>query len=255
MNDIKKEYWNERIKQCMRDGNYKNQTKLAEAINEKYGTNFTQKRISQWMNLGEKNNALKGFPEFENMIILADFFNVSVSFLIGETDYKKIEHEKISEELGLSEPAIVSIKNMTTYDSNSSFLKQDKAKSFTNVLNNLFVTETFRELIDNLNELSHQFDSDEKVKKELMKLCNIVGKETFTEAMEIYQSKYSYDSYDLTEHIIETIQLIDSTINNLCIIDDKHTLYSDAFRFKVQHTIYQLIEELFPTNSTFYLEE
>ena len=70
MNDImdrKRHCWNERLKKCILDGGY-TQESFAHALNKKYSTKFTQKTISRWVNLGDAKNGIKSFPDFENMV-------------------------------------------------------------------------------------------------------------------------------------------------------------------------------------------
>lgn len=51
-------------------------------------------------------------PQADNLLLIADYFNASVDYLLGRSKCKTPDHEAISKRLGLSEEAIVSLENM-----------------------------------------------------------------------------------------------------------------------------------------------
>ena len=109
MNDIehdKAQCWCNRLHKLMKEKNYTQKSFLKE-YKEKYGGG-TQANISRWLRVGSKieNGKTIGFPSYETMSNLADFFGVSVGYLIGETDYESFEMEKVCEFLGLEEETV-----------------------------------------------------------------------------------------------------------------------------------------------------
>lgn len=116
----RKKIWNKRLKKCIKDSGY-TQESLACAINKKYEKDYTQNTISRWQHLGDAKNGVKGFPDFENMLILANFFAVDVGYLTGETDNETFEIEKASAYLGLNPTAIKNIRNLTAPESRANF--------------------------------------------------------------------------------------------------------------------------------------
>lgn len=56
----------------------------------------------------------KSKPDIDTIINLTKFFNVSSDFLLGISDTRKAENEKIIQEIGLSEYAIEQLKNFNT---------------------------------------------------------------------------------------------------------------------------------------------
>lgn len=95
MNDINKaQCWCNRLYKLMKEKNYTQKSFLKE-YKEKYGGG-TQANISRWLRVGSKieNGKTIGFPSYETMSNLADFFGVSVGYFIGETDYESFEMEK-----------------------------------------------------------------------------------------------------------------------------------------------------------------
>ena len=80
--------WNERLKELMKHERL-TQTAFAEAMNARYETTtYTQRLVSQWLHVGMKKGS-KGFPEFETVLRIANYFNVSVEYLIGEETKRK----------------------------------------------------------------------------------------------------------------------------------------------------------------------
>ena len=65
------------------------QEELANDFNKKYHYNFTKSAISQYEND-------KRYPEITVLIDLADYFNVSIDFLLKET---KVKNNKLEEEV------------------------------------------------------------------------------------------------------------------------------------------------------------
>ena len=114
--------WNERLKELM-NGDPKNrytQQSLADAMNRKYaeqrGSYFTQKTVGRWTKVGRPDGPKKklvGFPEYETMLCIADFFNVDVGYLTGETDSEKFDIKKASQFLHLPEETIAVVEAMT----------------------------------------------------------------------------------------------------------------------------------------------
>jgi len=136
MNDIicrKQRCWNERLKKCILEGEY-TQESLAQALNKKYSTKFTQKTISRWVNLGDAKNGIKSFPDFENMLQVAGFFSVDVGYLIGETDDDSFSLEKACSYMGLNGEAIKAIREITVPDNMDSFFGKCRRDTFNKVL-------------------------------------------------------------------------------------------------------------------------
>ena len=109
--------WCTRLGKLMKERNYTQKTFLKE-YKEKYGGG-TQANISRWLRVGSKieNGKTIGFPSYETMLNLADFFGVSVGYLTGETDYETFEIEKVCEFIGLEEDGVKAIKGITSGES------------------------------------------------------------------------------------------------------------------------------------------
>lgn len=153
MNDIidrKRRCWNERLKKCIFDGGH-TQESFAHALNKKYSTKFTQKTISRWVNLGDAKNGIKSFPDFENMLQVADFFSVDVGYLTGETDEDSFSLEKACSYMGLDGEAIKAIREITVPENMDSFFGKYRRDTFNKILS----ANGFRNFFESLNDL-HQ---------------------------------------------------------------------------------------------------
>lgn len=116
MDDIKNvavKCWRERLEACLTENGY-TQKSFAKAIGS------TQANVSRWMRVGDtvinkktKQKSEIGFPEFETMTRIAEFFNVSVGYLTGETDYETFDLERACTYLHISEDAGKSIEQIT----------------------------------------------------------------------------------------------------------------------------------------------
>ena len=62
---------------------------LAKAINKAKGTNFTKSTFSKWEHGSTE-------PSFQNIVPVADFFNVSVDWLIGINDISESKYSHIN---------------------------------------------------------------------------------------------------------------------------------------------------------------
>ena len=126
MNDaIKKaKIFRDRLKKCMATENY-TQKELAQILNDTYGTKYTHNDVGRWLKTGMSGQKITmknktgtvQFPKFETVILLANFFDVDVAYLIGETDYKNVTEENVCKYMGLSSKSISSIRTLAMADS------------------------------------------------------------------------------------------------------------------------------------------
>ena len=151
MNDLLKEKatcWKIRLKKCMDAGRY-TQASFAEALNNKYGTCYGQKDVSRWMNTGAKiKNGEVGFPKYDTMLLVADFFRVDVGYLTGETDEDSFSLEKACSYMGLNGEAIKAIRKITHPENEASYMRKDMRESFNNFLSAEGFSNFFHSLFD-----------------------------------------------------------------------------------------------------------
>lgn len=152
MDDLLKEKatcWKIRIKKCMDAGRY-TQASFAEALNNKYGTSYGQKDVSRWMNTGAKiKNGEVGFPKYDTMLLIADFFSVDVGYLTGETDEISFSVEKVCSYMGLNGEAIKAIIEITQPENEATYMRIDMRELF----NKFLSAEGFPNFFDRLHDL------------------------------------------------------------------------------------------------------
>ena len=114
-------YWKIRLKECMDAGKY-TQASFAEALNNKYETSYSQKDVSRWLHTGDKiKKGDVGFPKYDTMVLIADFFNVDVGYLTGETDEDTFSLDKVCSYMGLNGEAIKVIREITEIEKKTSY--------------------------------------------------------------------------------------------------------------------------------------
>ncbi len=145
--------WNSRLKICM-DAREYSQASLAKALNDKYDTSYGQKDVSRWINIGAKiRNGKVGFPKYETMVLIADFFNVDIGYLTGETDEESFSLEKACSYMCLKGESIQSIRKMTNPESKSMFLWGDIREA----LNRFFSAKGFANFTTCLSDLNNKY--------------------------------------------------------------------------------------------------
>lgn len=165
----KSEIWNIRLKSLLRERGL-SQESFADALHKKYGTKFTQRVISRWTRVGNKietKSGLKdiGFPDFKNMLLIADFFNVDVGYLIGETNEDTFDLEKTCAFMELNGNAVKAILEITEPDREDIFWVDEKRDT----LNKFLEADGFYKFIDSLNDVhntslsSQHMDSDKTI--------------------------------------------------------------------------------------------
>jgi len=152
MHDIsirKTMYWKTRLKECMDAGKY-TQASFAEALNNKYGASYGQKDISRWLHTGDKiKSGEVGFPKYDTMLLVADFFHVNVGYLTGETDEDTFSLDKACSYMGLDGAAIKAIRKITRPEHKESLLSKDRRDTFNKVLS----AKGFPDFFESLNDL------------------------------------------------------------------------------------------------------
>lgn len=167
MNDLLREkatYWKIRLRKCMDAGRY-TQASFAEALNNKYGTCYGQKDVSRWMNTGAKiKNGEVGFPKYDTMLLVADFFCVDVGYLTGETDEDSFSLEKACSYMGLNGEAIKAIRKITHPENETSYMRKDMRETF----NKFLSAERFPNFFHSLFDLYLTSTSPNRIEKHVI---------------------------------------------------------------------------------------
>lgn len=154
MSDIKKRAancWCNRLNKLMKDNNYTQKTFLKE-YKIKYGGG-TQANISRWLRVGNRleNGGEIGFPSYDTMLNLADFFGVTVGYLTGETDYETFEMEKVCNFMSIDEETMKAILGITSGKSVDFFGKYNR-KEYTAVFKHIVTARSFSMFIRDIRE-------------------------------------------------------------------------------------------------------
>jgi transcriptional regulator with XRE-family HTH domain len=185
--------WRERLKNCMDAGRY-TQLSFAESLNKKYGTRFGQKDVSRWMNTGAKTkNGEVGFPKYDTMLLIADYFCLDVGYLTGETDEELFSLEKACSFMGLNGEAIKAIREITHPENETSYMLKEMRES----INNFFSADGFLEFFNSLFDLYQTSMSVNEIKKSVIK--DIDGAIDSLRGLE-YEGKI--ERYELNEALI-----------------------------------------------------
>ena len=204
-------YWKIRLKECMDAGKY-TQASFAEALNNKYGTAYGQKDVSRWLYTGDKiKKGEIGFPKYDTMVLIADFFNVDVGYLTGETDEDTFSLDKACSYMGLNGEAIKAIREITRPENKESILRKYRRETFNKVLS----AKGFPDFFEGLNALYQTSISPKEYNREFENLDRAID---FKRNLD-YQDKI--ERYELNEALVLLINEIfpDPSIEDFNIKD------------------------------------
>lgn len=100
-----REFFAERLKILMEDRSW-NIGELAEKLR------VSAKTVGQW--LRPQDYGEKRFPKYEHLQDIADLFDVSIAWLVGEIDASGCETQSVADYLGLDPDAVSSIQTITS---------------------------------------------------------------------------------------------------------------------------------------------
>lgn len=139
--------WRQRLRECMAERGL-TQMDFVSELNRQYLTKFHQRDVSRWLNTGNHSaNGVIGFPKYETMTIIADFFGVDVGYLTGETNERSFDLAKACKYIGLDAQAVESIRVWVHNEQSSDAYHAD-------TLNRLFSADQFPVLAEKLVTLN-----------------------------------------------------------------------------------------------------
>lgn len=144
ISEVRATCWRQRLRECLRERGL-TQVEFVGALNRTYLTRFHQKDVSRWLNTGNQSaNGTIGFPKYETMMLIADFFGVDVGYLTGETDETSFDLEKASSYTGLSSNAILAIRQWIDSPDGS---PDDELRDWrADTINRMFFSDLFNDL-------------------------------------------------------------------------------------------------------------
>ena len=258
MNDIeynRAQCWCSRLHKLMKEKNYTQKSFLKE-YKEKYGGG-TQANISRWLRVGSKieNGKTIGFPSYETMSNLADFFGVSVGYLIGETDYESFEMEKVCKFLGLEEETVEAIKGIT-FGENMGIGANSMSSEYKSAFRYILTASSFpvfikeaREYAENVYRLKHPIKYMDivsaKMRKDLFDLAVQCMDYQFISDDEYGRiDDFEENSVEPTEELLEAISILndaqDKDYAQKCYIEQMVKLSE----YELQKIYFEVIKEL-----------
>ena len=258
MNDIEynsAQCWCSRLHKLMKEKNYTQKSFLKE-YKEKYGGG-TQANISRWLRVGSKieNGKTIGFPSYETMSNLADFFGVSVGYLIGETDYESFEMEKVCKFLGLEEETVKAIKGIT-FGENMGIGANSMSSEYKSAFRYILTASSFpvfikeaREYAENVYRLKHPIKYMDivsaKMRKDLFDLAVQCMDYQFISDDEYGRiDDFEENSVEPTEELLEAISILndaqDKDYAQKCYIEQMVKLSE----YELQKIYFEVIKEL-----------
>lgn len=108
------------------------------------------------INIGKKEQDEKiekeiGFPSYESMLNIADFFGVTVGYLTGETDFEKFDMEKACQTIGIDKETGKAMQSIVSGKSVRPFGKY-QSKEISATMKFLLNAKSFPEFIKGLRE-------------------------------------------------------------------------------------------------------
>lgn len=212
-----------------------------EKLGEKVG--IVGKQISNY----EKG---KTTPPIDVLFELCDIFECELGYLLGENDYSQGTKVKtiVTNETGLSVEAVNAITKITGTGSpqtNNSYYSKKRRQ----ILNTLFTSQKFYELIQAIFDLDETYAQKDNTKDLWQRLEDELGKELLDTAMKYHDiTTRDAETDTLTDEECEAIKEFNETV-------DKCHEFSESFkremvfkRFVIQETMTLLINELYPTS-------
>ena len=247
--------WCSNLKKLMEERKYTQKTFLKE-YREKY-SGGTQANISRWLRVGSKieNGKTIGFPTYETMLNLANFFGVSVGYLTGETDYESFEMEKTCEFTALDEETVKAIKGITSGESFDRFEKYE-AREYAAVFKYLVTASSFpilirkaREYVDNVyhqkHPINHMDRATEKIRKDLLDLAfQCIDYQCISDGEYGEIDDFKENNVEPTEELLEAIRLLKKAQDDDYAEEDIREQNVKLSEYELQKIYFEVIKEL-----------
>lgn len=244
--------WNERLKKLLDQKGYK-QTQFAEMLNKKYNTNFTQPMVSDWLTVGSERERsgkkkILPFPSYPTMLLIAEFLNVDVGYLTGETNEETFILEKACDFMQLTSDSINVIRKITDanyFGNRNGFFSQERRK----VLNALLTAKRFEELIYALIDLDKVYIQKNTETVSIQELEEKLGKDLFDTAVKNHDmTEFDDNTADLTDREREAIKEFNSFLDENFAASENFRYNMGYHRYTIQETMTLLLNDLYPMN-------
>lgn len=238
--------WNTRLGELMKKRGL-TQKRFAEMLYASSGVKFTQKQISNWLHIGESpsDSGQKSLPTYENMKLIAKFFQCDVGYLTGETDAQTFDHKKASNFLHLSLETIYSIKRAT--DEETAFKTVQTTAAHAGYLYDKFLTaQYFHDFLIQLDELDYYYNAPSKAKEKLDEIDRTIDPSIKDEVYELVRRGLDEDDPMPREDVLKMYHEINAAIDDSCAEDDNREHAIDVFKYRLLRAYNKLVDDLYP---------
>lgn len=237
--------WNKNLERCIMERGYSRET-FAMLYKHKYGTGNTTD-VYRWLNVGNMYGSAGkriGFPSFDTMKRIADFFGVSVGYLVGETDFQTFDMERACRYLGIDESAGSAIRVITNSGKTSPVVL---AEEHTAALNCILSADSFKNFISVICECAASIDKHNNLENHYEKVKREMPPDLFALAFEWRYYDGEMDIPDAPEPTPEFLDAIHS-INDAIDEDFHQSLDADRDIKVAKYSLYEgymrLIDEV-----------
>lgn len=258
MNDIiskREEIWNKKLGTCIKNAGYTSQKAFIDDFNKKYGTKCTQKDVSRWLHVGDiktskcnsntKTDEKIGFPSYSNMIRIANFFNVDVGFLTGETEYNSFTLEAACKYLHLKQNTVEFLRLATSIDTAFKTTRCPAYETQT-VLDKFITANSFPNFIQKFISLNNEYNGPDKKNNVWLNLEREFGFELLQKGFEIISSPDPDIDFSAEPELLAVTKQINRAIDDCYDINTNQEFYIDVLRYYLQQAFADLINELYP---------
>lgn len=151
------------------------------------------------MNTGAKiKNGEVGFPKYETMVLIADFFGVDIGYLTGETDEYTFSLDKACSFLGLNGAAVKAIRDITVPEEKNGLYTKERRDTFNIVLS----AKNFPDFFESLQDL-HLTSLDPKLQNRVFESLD-----SAIDYMRDLEYRGKIERYELNEALVMLINEI-----------------------------------------------
>lgn len=248
--------WKERLTIAMKKKGYKTQDAFIKSY-KTIDSNCTQATVSRWCRVGDKIESTNkiGFPKYESMKKVADFLDVSVGYLTGETDFETFEMEKSCNYLHIEETTGIAIRNISTGYSIEEFGK-NSAPQYAATFKYLVTSKIFPLFIKQLKELSDiKYRLDHPI-NHLDLASKKINPDIIDLAYQCLDYKHDYDdeygeiddfkqnNIIPTPELLEAIKILNEAIDMNYFQAQELKQELELSEYRLSKTYFKLIEEI-----------
>lgn len=250
MNNIlekKADIWCSRLNNLMKENGYTQESFLKE-YKSRYERG-TQANVSRWLRVGGRihkdgDDKTIGFPSYENMLNIADFFGVTIGYLTGETDFETFEMEKACRFIGIDEDTGKAIKSIVSGESIGSFGKYG-SKEFSAVIKYLFTAGSFPALIKGIREYAENIYYQKHPQDHVAMVEKRINKDILDLAFQCLDYQCLYDEEygeidDFKENNVEPTEELLDAIHTLNEAKEQNFVDEEANEQRVKLSEYEL---------------